>query len=184
MTIHAIPSSYSPPSNRRAAPPSVRPRAAPPAVAAFTPPEPAEPARETTLRSRPEPGPPPTEPAKVAKKKRAKVTAETRSVAVARVAKLMSAGNLASEATAKVAKELGVSESAVANWRSAANQARGKQAAPARPAKREARSRANGIGDVTLATMPESELIAERLIQSLAGMVRTIVREEIRRMLA
>ncbi len=34
------------------------------------------------------------------------------------------------------------------------------------------------------AALPESERLADKLIASLAGMVRTIVREEIRRMLA
>lgn len=53
-------------------------------------------------------------------KKRKDVGAETRVVAVARVAKLISAGNPSAEAVATVAKELGVSESAVYNWRSAA----------------------------------------------------------------
>ncbi len=56
-----------------------------------------------------------------AKKKRAKLTDETRSVAVARVEKLIEAGNPSGQAIATVSKELGVSDSAIHNWRAAAN---------------------------------------------------------------
>lgn len=70
--------------------------------------------------------PPPaeSEPEPVAaKKKRAKVTDETRAVAVARVDKLVAAGTASGKAVATVAKELGVSDSAVINWRTAARKA-------------------------------------------------------------
>lgn len=69
----AIPSSYSPPSNRRPAPPSVRRLAAvtaEPDRQFVDKPEPPE--RETTLRSRPEP----EEPAEVAGKKKRKWSEE------------------------------------------------------------------------------------------------------------
>jgi len=56
-------------------------------------------------------------------RKRAKVTAETRSVAVARVEKLTAAGNPSAEAVASVAKEFGVTEAAVYQWRKAARDA-------------------------------------------------------------
>lgn len=59
------------------------------------------------------------------KRKRSKVDAETRAVAVARVVKLIGAGNPSADAIATVAKELGVSESAVYQWRAAANKAGG-----------------------------------------------------------
>jgi transposase-like protein len=68
------------------------------------------------------------------KKKRARVDANTRSVGVARVDKLISAGNPAGKAIASVAKELGVSESAVINWRTAA-----KKAGPVKLAKKTAK---------------------------------------------
>jgi transposase-like protein len=119
-----------PPSSYRPAPPSTRPRNMPPnalepdrsLVEGYSPP-----ARETTLRSAPEPpkSPAPEVSDVAAKKtrKRAKVTPETRAVAVARVDKLAQAGNSTKDAIAAVAKELGVSDSAVYNWRTAARNA-------------------------------------------------------------
>ena len=62
----------------------------------------------------------------VVKKKRVVVSDETRTVAVARVDKLVEAGNPAGEAVASVAKEIGVSDSAVINWRTAARKNGGK----------------------------------------------------------
>jgi transposase-like protein len=69
------------------------------------------------------------EAAEVAAKKkraRAKATPETRAVAVARVDKLIGAGNPAGEAIATVAKELGVSDSSIHNWRAAARKSKSK----------------------------------------------------------
>lgn len=90
--------------------------------------------------------PPPAEPAPemAGKKKVGKrnITAEDRAVAVARVNKLAEAGNATMKAVADVAKELGVSESAVYNWRTAANKSAGKPGKPARKAK--ARKVSNG----------------------------------------
>lgn len=116
------PSSYrpSPPSSRG---PSTRERLSQePDRLLVEVPEP--PKTEPTRRSAPEP---PREVAEMAgkkKKPRAKVNDETRSVAVARVDKLIEAGAASAEAIAAVAKELGVSDSAIYNWRAAAKKGR------------------------------------------------------------
>lgn len=131
-----------PPSSYRPSPPSSRPAPPPPARAEpnrsqidmpFEPPK-----QEPTLRSKPE------APEVVTKKKPTKVTAETRSVAVARVEKLISAGNPAGEAHAAVAKELGVSESSIYNWRTAA-----RKNGAAKPAKKKATRRADNGAELT-----------------------------------
>lgn len=83
-------------------------------------------------------------PEMAAKKKPAKrnITDEDRAVAVARVEKLIGAGNATMKAVADVAKELGVSESSIYNWRTAANKSAGKPGKPGRKAK--ARKVSNG----------------------------------------
>jgi transposase-like protein len=119
-----------PPSTYRPSPPTARPRNMPPSalepnrsvVEGYSPP-----ARETTLRSAPEPpenpAPEVSDVAGKKKKARGRVVAEDRAVAVARVDKLTQAGNSTKDAIAAVAKELGVSDSAVYNWRTAARNA-------------------------------------------------------------
>lgn len=57
-------------------------------------------------------------------KKKVRVPEETRAVGVARVAKLVAAGNPATEAVKSVAKELGVSPSTVDGWRVRAKKAK------------------------------------------------------------
>lgn len=167
MTVHAIPnplkvdapaSSYRPPSTR--VHPHVVRRGSPRA--------------EETLRSAPTP--PVEAPDMATRKKRAKVTAEQRAIAVARVNKLIGAGNPVSEAAAKVGKELGVSESAITNWRSAAK----KEKPGAAPTGK--RRVANGSPPNPAQAVADQ--VSAELVGSLASMVRAIVREEIRRMLA
>jgi hypothetical protein len=169
-------SSYFPPSNRPS-PPSTRP---PRKLAAVSEPDRshvagAAPPAETTLRSRPEP----EEPAEVAakkKRKRAKTTAEMRTVGVARVDKLIAAGNPAEKATAAVAKELGVSTSAVAGWRAAA-----RKAGKLRPSKRGRRTNgARPIEPPPLDMIPTGELGA-RFVELIGGAIAPIIRQIVRR---
>lgn len=132
--------------------------------------------------------PPPaeSEPEPVAaRKKRAKITDETRAVAVARVDKLVAAGTTAGRAVATVAKELGVSDSSVINWRTAARKAP-KPAKKKRASKNGARRSAAGAA-APAANGARNEL-AHGVLTALAAWldagVREVVRQEIRRMLA
>lgn len=93
--------------NTRPSPPSSRPMR-------IVPPTAVEPDRQHVDK-------PAREAAEVATKKKMKrrkdVGAEARAAAVARVAKLIEAGKISSEATSTVAKELGVSDASVYAWR-------------------------------------------------------------------
>lgn len=130
--------------------------------------------------------------AKKKKKARAKVDADTRAVAVARVDKLIGAGNPTGKAVASVAKELGVSESSIMNWRTAANHAKNHAAkrAASKPAKKKRASKStNGAvaGFAPNTPMPTSvvgEHFIELILDAVGPTVRAIVREEIRRMLS
>jgi uncharacterized protein YoaH (UPF0181 family) len=177
-----------PPSSYRPSPPSSRPPE-PDRAQIDIPFEP--PKVEKTLRSAPEPAAREEAPevaAKKVKKKRTLVTDEQRVVAVARVEKLIAAGNPAGEATATVAKEFGVSESAVINWRTVARKQKPGKKASKRAPKREAGSPkpANGAAasPVPVAMADIGEALVELLTNAMAHTVRIIVREEIRRMLS
>lgn len=132
------------------------------------------------------------EPVAAKRKKRAKVGADTRAVAVARVEKLIGAGNPAGKAVASVAKELGVSDSAVMNWRTAANHAKNHAAKKAakKPAekKRASKKTSEAVAGFAPNTPMPASIVGEHfieLIQDAVGpIVRAIVREEIRRMLS
>jgi hypothetical protein len=136
------------------------------------------------------PSPPAPEPAEMAgKKKRAVIDANTRAVAVARVNKLVAAGNPAMQAVAGVAKELGVSESSVLNWRTAARKSAPKVAKKAKKKRgrrieeQSARARwrlvehvrAKDIEPQTLPLLPQAAL---RLF--VKGIVRESIRDEVR----
>ena len=104
-----------PPSSYRPSPPSSRP-----------------PPRDVTLRSAPEPPAPAEVSEMAAKKKRKRLSPSDMSVALARVEKLIGAGNGASRALATVAGEFGVSASSIARHRqlAAKNGARKPTGAP------------------------------------------------------
>jgi hypothetical protein len=133
------------------------------------------------------PTPPSKEPEPVAAKKkkkaRARVDANIRAIAVARVEKLIAADNPVSKATASVAKELGVSESAVTNWRTAA-----RKAVPAKPAKRASKKAASRRAAPSEGNGSSREALAHDVLTAFAAWldsgVREVVRQEIRRMLA
>jgi uncharacterized protein YoaH (UPF0181 family) len=130
------------------------------------------------------PPPPESEPEPVAaKKKRAKVDDGTREVAVARVDKLVAAGNPSGKAVATVAKELGVSESAVVNWRTKA-----RKAPKAAKKTRKARQAAAAPAPAPAANGSSREALAHDVLTAFAAWldsgVRKVVRQEIRRMLA
>lgn len=121
--------------------------------------------------------------AKKKKKARAKVDANIRAIAVARVEKLIAADNPVSKATASVAKELGVSVSAVTNWRTAA-----RKAVPAKPAKRASKKVTSRRAAPSEANGSSREALAHDVLSAFAAWldagVREVVRQEIRRMLA
>lgn len=131
------------------------------------------------------PPPPESEPEPVAKKKRAKVDDGTREVAVARVDKLVAAGNPSGKAVATVAKELGVSESAVINWRTKARKAPKPKAAKKT---RKAREASGAPAPAPAANGSSREALAHDVLTAFAAWldsgVREVVRQEIRRMLA
>jgi len=128
------------------------------------------------------PPPPESEPEPVAKKKRTNLDAETWEVAVARVQSLVGAGNTAKGSIEKVAKEHGVSTSALhkrymkAPKPKAAKKTRKAREASAAPAPAPA---ANGSS---------REALAHDVLTAFAAWldsgVREVVRQEIRRMLA
>lgn len=113
-----------------------------------------------------------------AKKKRAKrATAEQRAIGSARVEALVKAGETQQKACEKVGKELGAAPLTVKQWVQMARKSNG--GPPSRAPKRAT----NGAGSA-VASLAQTEVLAEQLIGSLAAVVRTIVREEIRRMLS
>lgn len=175
-----------PPSSYRPSPPSSRPPPEPDRSQIDMPLDP--PAREATLRSAPEP-PATEEPADVAvkRKKRVLLTGENRAVAVARVDKLIEAGNPAGKAVASVAKEMGVSESAVINWRTAARKGGKKKASKKKARAARAPKVTNGAA-VSAPAQPGFSELGQALVMLLTSAVgepvRLIVREEIRRMLS
>lgn len=132
----------------------------------------------------PQPVPEPEAAPEVAAKKkrrRAKVTADTRAVAVSRVEKLIAAGNPAAEAHESVAKELGVSVSAIQNWRTIARKAPKPRAG--KVARRASNNGAHGYAPNTpmpLATVGEKFL--ELIGDSIGPLVRQVVREELRKL--
>lgn len=152
-------------------------------------PEPDRSQVEGYVPPKPEPRKEEREPVAARKRTRVKADADTRAVAVARVEKLIEAGNPAGKAIAAVAKELGASESSVTNWRSAA-----KKQKPAREkgaAKKVTRRSSNGARAGNLAHSAgefSSAVLGGRLVELLGDavgpIVRAIVREEIRRMLS
>lgn len=189
---------FIPPANGygRASPPSSRPpRPKPPAAAAFAPEQAALPL---------EPPPPPPEVAEPVaqkkKKKQSKISSlETRQVAIARIQKLVAAGNGVGAATAKVAKELGVTKSAVDKWRQRAGETKAPDA-PAAPKARAARaakapdapahpahpggppSPGGELSQRELASIGEAFILL--LASALDKPVRNIVAEELRRRLS
>lgn len=177
----------------RPSPPTVRRRI-------VAPPESAEPDRafienapppqnEPTLRSKPEPEQAPTErqASSVAKKKRVKLSDEQKSIAVARVEALVGAGEQLKKAVVKVGKEMGAAPLSVRGW---VFKARESKPAPARAGKKVTRRKPSeyipppATNGSPVHALAQVDVLAEQLIASLASMARTIVREEIRRMLA
>jgi transposase len=134
------------------------------------------------------PSPPAPEPAEMAgKKKRTVVDENTRAVAVARVNKLVAAGNPAMQAVAGVAKELGVSESSVINWRTAARKTEGaKKGTPPKPGKKARKKRGRRIeeqiAEHVRAVEPEKlPLLPQAAMrQFVQGVVRESIRDEVR----
>jgi hypothetical protein len=170
----------------RPSPPTARRR-----IVSPPPPESAEPdrafvektpANEPTLRSKPEPEP--AEVAEVAAKKkpRTRLTAEQRSIAVARVEKLVGAGNQLKDALRTVGKELGASPLSVRHWVFKERKAKSEKPAKKRAASKAAVAPASNGSPVH--HLAQVDVLAEQLIMSIGGLVRTIVREEIRRMLS
>ena len=148
-------------------------------------PEPAPPpqtALDQLLEERPAQSERPEPVAGKKKRTRAKVDENTRAVAVSRVEKLVQAGNAVSKATASVAKELGVSESSITNWRTAAKKA----PKPPKATRAAKKTRANGAPPAE-SNGAQQELATTVLAAFAAWLdhgVREVVRQEIRRMLA
>lgn len=192
----------------RPSPPTTRRRIVSPRPPEPPPPSSAEPDRafvenappqetEQTLRSTPTApeNPPEKAGAEVAgsKKWRKRVSAETKSVAVARVEALVGAGEELNKATTKVGKEIGNSPLSVKQWVYKARKQ--KPAKPAKPAKKRAQNGASRRVEAAIAEHLGGELgpldvaldlleLADRARTSLGAASRKRLLVEIQRRLA
>jgi len=184
----------------RPSPPTTRRRIVSPRPPEPPPPSSAEPDRafvenappqqtEPTLRSKPEP---PKGPAEMAgsKKGRKNASAETKSVAVARVEALVGAGEELNKATAKVGKEIGNSPLSLKQWVYKARKQK-----PAKPAKKHAQNGASRRVEAAIAEHLGGELgpldvaldlleLADRARSSLGAASRKRLLVEIQKRLA
>jgi hypothetical protein len=117
------------------------------------------------------------------KKKRSRLSDEQKGIAVARVESLVGAGEELQKACASVGKEFGSSPASVKQWVYSARKAKPpKPRAAKKVAAKKVAPASNGSPAVH--HLAQVDVLAEQLIMSIGGLVRTIVREEIRRMLS
>lgn len=116
------------------------------------------------------------------RKRAPRASAETRAVAVARVRSLIEAGNRSDLALAKVAKELGVSASAVQKWRAAAPAPKAAPKATPKASRRAAPPPALGPNGQPPPLVLTASL--DGLVGYLEAIVPRIVAAEMRRLLA